>query len=262
MNNKKVLNIVALGSPGVGKSALLNFISEHPGVFKSLQDENDIDCQSSLCLIEIHGFLVDQADLDKMVEELRELQRVHLFLVCIDGTNRLYTPQVKQALELYTRLCPEILHHSVIVFNKWTSADEEMTVAITENYQNIFEQEFNVPRIPCFFVDSFCDRELMRFDDDGERSVRAMHEDVQEISIDQLRGIAEHLKSKATACDVSGMKVVKSVQNEDLDEARRIADSAWEMVYLSEQRRKVWERNTAIGIAVLALLILNYDHLF
>ena len=85
-----------------------------------------------------------------MVEKIRELEKIDLFMLCLDGLNPRLADYTKATILLFRDIFPEFLSHSVIVFNKWGQdkwANENSLTNLRDNYQEVFQRQYQQPSI-------------------------------------------------------------------------------------------------------------------
>ena len=91
----------------------------------------------------------------------------------------------------------------MLVFNKWTTPDAERANRLRVDYQAIFECEYGVTAVPCFFIDSFFNVAMLRDNaDDGTQSVRHLHASIRARTQAQLNALVAFLVDKQSECDV------------------------------------------------------------
>ena len=225
-NIKDLYNICVLGNTGVGKSALLNMLAGNTNAFKvssSFNSETQIanseiynfmgqPDQIRLRLIDTQGLSdtggdsVDMIHIKNMVNKIKELGTIDLFLLCLDGQNPRFTPYVKETVNLFINIFPDFLYHTVIIFNKWNTAHLDQFRSFYQfQYQSKFKTEFNLEKpIPCYFIDSFYNLKLPRESiEDGTIQERYLHPNVQERTRAQVIGLVNYLINKNSVCDVT-----------------------------------------------------------
>ena len=58
-------------------------------------------------------------NIQNMVQRIRELEYIDLFIICFDGANPRFTAYAQSTLSLFSQMFgAKFLSHSVIVFNK------------------------------------------------------------------------------------------------------------------------------------------------
>ena len=211
-------NLVAIGNTGVGKSSLLNMFIGNPDAFKvgeysssetSLASHQFAQYENvKLKLIDTQGLsdgagdTKDMIHIKNMVEKIRELEIVDLFLLCLDGFNPRLADYTKATINLFRQIFPDFLSHTVIVFNKWTWADQKKKELLRKDYQAKFENDYQHSNIPCYFIDSFYNLEMLRDNDDGTQSIKKLHPNIQERTKTQVKSLLAYLITKNTQCDV------------------------------------------------------------
>jgi hypothetical protein len=101
------------------------------------------------------GDTKDMQHIKNMVERIRELETIDMFLLCLDGTNPRISDYVRSTITLFSDIFPDFLYHTVLIFNKWTSPDPSKSSKLRLEYQNVFKNDYQQSNIPCFFIDSF-----------------------------------------------------------------------------------------------------------
>jgi predicted GTPase len=238
-------NIVVLGNTGVGKSALLSYLAGQPDKFTvgdtsasqtqfassqkcklfAKQDGVRIRLVDTQGLSDSGGDQTDMANVKDMVEYIRRLGSVDLFLLCLDGSNPRFTPYLQSTVELFAKIFSDFLSHTALVFNKWGFADEEKQMRYKLDYQSKFEQKFGAKKIPCYFVDSFCALKIKRRNDNGDFVEKRLSQRVQDESAAQVYSLVDWMNVKEPVlCDVRSIREVQtqaSVQAEQLAQTER-----------------------------------------
>ena len=98
------------------------------------------------------------------------------------------------------------MEHTVVVFNKWVLPDQGRKRSLRDEYQTIFEREYGVSRVPCYFVDSNFNRRMLRDNENGTQSVRHLHPTIQARTSNELDHLVAFLVGKESACDVRGIE--------------------------------------------------------
>jgi hypothetical protein len=176
-----------------------------------------------------------------MVEHIRKLESIHLFLLCLDGCNPRFTPYLQSTVELFVNIFPDFLSHTVLVFNKWTSADEGKQVQYKLDYQSKLESMFDAKKIPCYFVDSFCNVNMMRYNWEGDKVEMCLPQKVQDKSIAQVLGFIKwmHLK-EPSFCDV---RLIKEAKTRSFQQAEKLAETENALTRQSELLTKQHDEN-------------------
>ena len=260
---KSVYNVVVLGNTGVGKSAMLNMLAGRDAFNVGTQFKSETRSTSAsvhtflgkkdsvrLRLVDTQGLsdtggdLNDQQHIKNMVDFIRTLDEIDLFLICFDGSNPRFTSYMKSTLSLFRHIFPDLLHHSVLVFNKWIYSDPTKAVNYKREFQAKFKNEYDIDKIPCFFIDSFANRKMLRDNDDGTETVRYLHPKIQERTLSQLVELMNYLVLKATTCDVRRIEP-KDTEKMSLIKDKEVAAREIEQkrVELEEQMRKLKEAN-------------------
>ena len=234
----RIYNIVALGNSGVGKSSLLNMLAGDEEAFNvghtassvteftesrvfRFMNESDgirvrlVDTQG---LSDSGGDQTEMNNLRNMVEHIRGLGRVDLFLICLDGLNPRFTTYTHATVDLLRSIFPDFLKHAVLVFNKWT-LPLERTFKLRQEYQAMFRAAYNTSTdIPCYFIDSNFNRAMLRFNDDGEERVCYLHPRQQAKTRAQLIGLKNFLALKNSYC------VVSDIEAKETERVRMLAE--------------------------------------
>ena len=220
-NLKDVYNVVVLGNTGVGKSALLNMFAGED-LFKvgdSAMSETSIAASQvhkfmgrpdaiNLRLIDTQGLSdtggdsKDMSHIKNMVEYIKQLQEIDLFIICFDGTNPRFTSYAQSTISLFSQIFPDFLYHSVIVFNKWNTPDKNRMSNLKREYQNKINNDYKLANIPCYFIDSYFNKVMLRDNEDGTESMRAPHPNTQQRTLAQVIELVNYLVLKGTTCDV------------------------------------------------------------
>jgi GTP-binding protein EngB required for normal cell division len=254
-------NIVVLGNTGVGKSALLNYLAGQRNAF-TVGDTTDAQTQLAksrifklfskpdgvrIRLVDTQGLSDtggDQKDMEhvkNMVEHIRKLESIHLFLLCLDGCNPRFTPYLQSTVELFVNIFPDFLSHTVLVFNKWTSADEGKQVQYKLDYQSKLERMFDAKKIPCYFVDSFCNVNMMRYNWEGDKVEMCLPQKVQDKSIAQVHGFIKWMDLKEPSfCDV---RLIKEAKTRSFEQAEKLAEAERELARQQDLFAKQHDEN-------------------
>jgi len=236
VEKEKVYNIVALGNTGVGKSSLLNMlansdifqvgngavlsktqttIQNNPAsTFLGLTDEIKMILVDTQGIGDHQGDKQDNQHIVDMVGKIRELEQIDLFLLCLEETNPRFSGSIQNTITVFNQIFPDFFEHTVLIFNKATSADLKMKQRIQLEYQNQINKFYQKQNIPCYFIDSNYNKEILRDNDDGTQSVRLLHKNIQKRTIDQLNGLKTFLIEKEIICDVRNIKPKLTVLGE------------------------------------------------
>ena len=219
---KDIYNIVVLGNTGVGKSSLLNMFAGQDSLFAV---GNNVVSETQIASSRVHrvfgkpdgvqlrlvdtqglsdtgGDLTDIAHIKNMVEYIKELGHIDLFIICFDGTNPRFTSYAKSTISLFSDIFPDFLNHTVIVFNKWSTPDMQRQINLRREYQTRIREDYGMAQIPCYFIDSFFNRKMLRDNDDGTEAVRYLHRSIQERTYAQLLELMHFMVHKESTCDV------------------------------------------------------------
>ena len=220
-NLKDVYNVVVLGNTGVGKSALLNMFA---GV-DSFKVGDSATSETSIAAAHVHKFMgkpdaiqlrlidtqglsdtggdsKDMLHIKNMVEYIKQLEQIDMFIICFDGTNPRFTSYAQSTISLFSQIFPDFLYHSVIVFNKWSTPDKNRMVNLKREYQNKINNDYKLANIPCYFIDSYFNKVMLRDNEDGTESMRAPHPNTQQRTLAQVLELVNYLVLKSTTCDV------------------------------------------------------------
>jgi tRNA U34 5-carboxymethylaminomethyl modifying GTPase MnmE/TrmE len=235
---KEIYNMVVLGNTGVGKSSLLNMLGGKDDAFEVGDNTESVTQYSNskvlrfmgkesnilLRLIDTQGLsdtggdTTDMVHIKNMVDTIRKLESIDLFLICLDGTNPRFTSYVQDTISLFSQIFPDFLFHSVLVFNKWTTPDMSKLSEQKSQYQQLFKKVYEIQNIPCFFIDSWYNKKMLRDNDDGIPTVRELHPNIQARTNSQIIELATYLILKETMCDVRSIEpkdtLLTSLENE------------------------------------------------
>ena len=227
----RIFNIVVLGNTGVGKSSLMNMFAQNANLFKvghSAASETQLaSTQECRFLGKEEGFRMrlidtqglsdtggDKRDMDhikNMVELIRKLEYIDLFIICFDGTNPRFTAYAQSTVSLFSQIFPDFLAHSVILFNKWKTPDDEKRANLEREYQQRINDDFHYPKIPCYFLDSNFYLKEKRWNDEGELVESFLHPNIQARSLSKVIQLGTYINLKAERCDVKNIKPVNTV---------------------------------------------------
>ena len=228
---ERIFNVVVLGNTGVGKSSLMNMFVQNPNLFKvghSAMSETQLasvqECRFlgkknglKMRLIDTQGLSDtggDKKDMDhikNMVEIIRKLGYIDLFIICFDGTNPRFTAYAQSTVSLFSQIFPDFLAHSVILFNKWKNPDDSKRANLEREYQKKFKDVFHYPKIPCYFLDSNFYLKEKRWNDAGVLVESFLHPNIQERSLSKVIQLGTFLNLKKNRCDVKNIKPVHTV---------------------------------------------------
>ena len=93
------------------------------------------------------------------------------------------------------QIFPDFLTHSVIVFNKWIWTGEQRKNLWKETFQEKFATDYQHPNISFYFIDSYYSLKILRDNDDGTKSKKYLHTNIQE---SEVRYLADCLKQIAS----------------------------------------------------------------
>ena len=217
-----IYNIVVFGITGVGKSSILNMLAGKEEAFNEGSNSNSKTTVTihqthtynghsegiKLRLVDTPGLdngdnlmNIDMQNIENMVESLKQLKYVNLYLICLDGKN----PRSSYLSSMITKLkkaFPKFLDHSVLVFTKWDSTLASRQTDLTNEYQVIFSKDYQVKNINCFFIDSFYNLKKMRMNDDGTVSQRYLHQNIRNEVAKQSDALISYLVEKKSEDDV------------------------------------------------------------
>ena len=265
---KSIYNVVVLGNTGVGKSSLLNMLAGQDvfRVGEGAMSETSLTKASvhrllaksdgiQLRLIDTQGLsdsggnAKDMEHIKNMVESIKKEQTVDMFIICFDGTSPRFSAFAQSTVKLFQQIFPDFWRHAVLVFNKWTSPDVSRMTNLRNEYQAIFRRDYGVNQIPCYFIDSFFNRAMLRDNADGTQSVRTLHPTIMERTQTQVNAMVSHLVSKPSACDVRKIEPKDTEQERLLKERQeaqlRLQRQQEENRRLAEQQRIENERRIA-----------------
>jgi GTP-binding protein EngB required for normal cell division len=259
---EKIYNIVALGNTGVGKSSLLNMLANSDifqvGQTPFSQTQTTIHNNPALTFLgepnEIKMILVDTQGIGDhsgdqednkhiidMVGVIRQLEQIDLFLLCLEETNPKFSGSIQNTIKVFNEIFPDFFEHTVIIFNKATNPDMKMKTTLRTNYQKIICDNYRKENVPCYFIDSFYNKEMLRDNDDGTQSIRYLHPNIQERTRKQVNELklflAEKRCEKEKRCDVRNIKPKLTVLGE-LGEQLKCRIDEIERMKLEEKKRE------------------------
>jgi tRNA U34 5-carboxymethylaminomethyl modifying GTPase MnmE/TrmE len=225
----EVYNIVALGCTGVGKSAFLNMIMRRCLMENGFEEGDTLFSQTQITtsklvqfkdkeggfnlrlvdtqgLSDTSGDKTDMEHIKNMVETIRKLNSVDLFLICLDGTNLRFTPYIQETIRLFHQIFPDFFYHSVLIFNKWTSPDMVKLNKHKKEYQEMFKEKYNAANMPCYFIDSYYNLKMLRDNQDGTQSIRELHPNIQARTDAQIIALMTFMVLKESNCNVSSIQ--------------------------------------------------------
>ena len=239
---KGVYNVVILGNTGVGKSSLLNMFAGTDAfkVGDGAMSETSLTTAQlhrlmgrpdgiQLRLIDTQGLSdsggnsKDMEHIKNMVNYIRQEQSVDMFIICFDGQSPRFAGYTQSTVNLFQQIFPDFMQHAVLVFNKWTSPDVNRMNNQRAEYQQLFQREYGIANIPCFFIDSFFNRAMLRDNEDGSQTVRHLHPSIQERTQRQIDELVNFLLAKPSYCDVRTIEA-KNTEMEELRLAREAAE--------------------------------------
>jgi GTPase SAR1 family protein len=231
-NSGTIYNVIALGNTGVGKSSLMNMLSGNENEFEvnnnAINYANVIESKvfnamgenkyPKLRLIDTQGLSDGRGDerdyenIKNIVQKMRELEYIDLFLLCLEGPNPRLSHYVKTTVQLFRDTFPNFLDHTVIIFNKWIEADIEVLNHRKKEYQEIFKKDYQKENIPCYFIDSNFNREIIRYDEEGEPKKTKLPKKLRERYLDEVERLLLHLEAKGCRCDVRNLEAIKEIK--------------------------------------------------
>ena len=239
--SKDIYSIVVLG---VGKSSLLNML----GGTDTFTVGDEAMSESSLTNAQLHWLLSDDGlqlrlidtqglsdsggnskdmeHIKNMVNYIRQEQSVDMFIICFDGQSPRFAGYTQSTVNLFQQIFPDFMQHVVIVFNKFsirTSPDVNRMNNLRTEYQQLFEREYGIFNIPCFFIDSYFNRAMLRDNEDGSQTLRYLHHSSHERTQNQTDSLFQFLFTKPSFCDVRTIDA-KNTEMEELRLAREAAE--------------------------------------
>jgi predicted GTPase len=268
-NHVIVRNIVALGSTGVGKSSLLNMFAGEQHAFKvgeSVKSETQLtehkvfnalgdETRFKIRLVDTQGLsdgAGDQKDMEhikNIVKSIRDLEHIDLFILCLDSTNPRLADYVKSTIDLFIKIFPDFLDHTVLAFNKWTSPDIHKRNNLKFEYQEKFEILYQKEDLNCYFFDSYFNLKMLRDNDNGTQTVRDLHPDIKKRTMEQIESFLKYVVVKNTRCDVRRIKPHDTKWTASEKEKIEIIREAREQKKeIEAELHNDWVVNLAIGI--------------
>jgi len=160
-------------------------------------------------LSDCRGDDIDYENIKNIVQKMRELEYIDLFLLCLEGPNPRLTQHVKATVQLFKDTFPQFLDHTVIIFNKWTEADIEKLKKRKKEYQEIFKNDYQKEYIPFYFIDSNFNREIVRYDQNGDPKKAKLPQNLQDKYMAEIKLIFMYLRKKGSRCDVRNLEAIK-----------------------------------------------------
>ena len=244
----KIFNIVVLGNTGVGKSSLLNFLSNNKEAFPEGDTATSVTSKAQFKVFKWMGdpknqnirFCdtqglsdsrgIDTENIKQMIATIKDLQYVSLFLICFNGDEPRFSDYTKSTIQLFVDMFgKDFLNHVVLVFNKWYGQIKRLE---DENrrrseFQKTIEENFGKKEVPCFFIDSQCNLKLKRPNPmTGEEEESNLPKKIQDKTFAQIYCLYAWLISKNAECDVRNAIAKKT----ELEEMRSKADEASQQV--------------------------------
>ena len=221
-DDRSVYNVVVLGPSGVGKSSLMNMFALNEQLFSihnSSISQNHLatvkECHFlrkkdsfRLRLVDTQGLsntVADNKDMDQiknMVETIRKLEYIDLFIICLDGTNARFTTYEQRIVSLFNQIFPDFLAHSVIIFNKCTTPDDEKQSLFEREFKDKIKFYFHYTNIPCFSLDSNFYLKRKVWNDAGEMIESYLRPTIQIRSLHKARKLGIYISEKKERCDV------------------------------------------------------------
>ncbi len=221
-NEYGIFNLVVLGNAGSGKSAFLNMLAGNitHTLFKINHKKNMItETQITnfkvvhamgnkelvkLRLIDTQGLPDGQSDeinsdhTKNMIEAIREFGYVNLFVLCLEGQSSKLTSYMNSTITLFKNEFPDFVRASVVVFNKWESADQELMNNVRKINQEIFRnydkyrinQDMN--DIQIYFINSYFNLNS----DDMMPNIKELHPEVKSVTKKQINAFLKKIDDK------------------------------------------------------------------
>ena len=169
----KVYNTVVVGNTGVGKSALMDTLGGGDTIF---QESDKATSETKLASAKQYEWCgkgpktifcdtqglsdtqgADTKQIKQMIEEVKKLKTVDLFIIAIHGDDPRFTDYTRSAVQLFIDMFgSDFLSHSAIVFTKWYGMVKSVTQETSRRaeFQKKFKDLFGYANIPCYFIDS------------------------------------------------------------------------------------------------------------
>ena len=257
-NASRAYKVVVLGNTGVGKSSFLNMLAGQENAFKvgdGAMSETALTSAKNfrflgrhdgveLRLIDTQGLsdsggdAKDMQHIKNMVESIKKEEYIDLFIICFDGPSPRFSSYAQSTVTLFRQIFPDFLQHTVLVFNKWINPNQGRMDTLRNEYQAIFRNEYNVPNVPCYFIDSNFNRAMLRDNQDGSQTVRHLHPSIQERTMSQLNGLVHHLTHKQSKCDVRSIEAKETEKERLRQEAERVRMKLQRQAEAERQRQE------------------------
>ena len=221
-----------------------------------------------LCLVDTQGLCDpdgDEKDIEnirEMVQTIRRLQKVDLFLYCAEEVNPRFTPYIQETVSLFDAIFPDFLEHMALVFNKSSTKNIKNRDKLTNQWNDKFKRDFELPldrELPTFFFDSNVPAsEQMSYDDQASK-------------------FKEYLINKKTSCDVVFIEPKPTARvalkeelerlKKDLEEKRKELEASEKLRIDEKKKADKFKKNlmiaggssggtAAVGIVLLLIIFI------
>jgi hypothetical protein len=220
--NNETIEMYPVGH-GVESKTQSTIFNDKPFTFLGKPNEIKIKLVDTQGIDDSSGDQVDNEHIKNMVSVIRRLKQIDLFLLCLEETNPRFTGSIQNTISYFDNIFPHFFQHTVVIFNKSTSPNLEMKQNIKLSIQTIMNEKYKIDNLACFFIDSYYNIKMDRYNDDGTISNRYLNEKIQSITHEQVMALKECLIRKETRCDVINIEPKSTVISgllKDLEDER------------------------------------------
>ena len=180
----------------------------------------------------------DKRDMDhikNMVGVIKKLQYIDLFIICFDGNNPRFTSYAQSTITLFKDIFSDFLDHSVLVFNKWKTPNEEKRFMLEKSYKELIEKQFGKSNIPCYFLDSNFHLPQEVMNEDGDYEMKFLPPKAQERTRVNVIRLGNYLNIKQSRCDVRSIKP----KNTEITELKEREQKAFEIAEIEKKTKEL-----------------------